>query len=388
MNIYILYRNLSVGGAQLLVEKLSREFVNSNIIVTVFYYEIDAMMYRRMEATGVVMRQVKKWHCTESFEKMIEMNDNVAVITFVWPDYLKICSINCTKIITLLYAVHYKILAPGTDSCYLRKKVAKNSLLPILYKGISDGNIFGMDEQTINMATRYYNNKIPHAKIVRIPVNYADVIERNIIHDRFNILSIARAEFPFKGYLLGLVNLFVKLKQKYPWITLTIVSFGRDIKQLEDIIESVSEYTNDIALIGKTDFDMLEVYYQKADIYIGMGTTILDAALRGILSLPVVAYEENVCVSQWFHENPFIVAVDKEMQKLTDPMQKIEEVMRMNEQEYQKYANLSHHLVIENYSASAVARKILEIIKYASPNNLSAWGRFMSLYINWHYRKK
>lgn len=387
MNIYILYRKLSVGGAQLLVEKLSREFINRNNTVTVFYCEIDAVMHKRMQAAGAVMHQVTKWHCTESFEKLIIKKEEAAVITFVWPDYLKVCSIKSSKLITLLYAVHYKTLAPGTDSSFLRKNITKKVLLPILYKGIKSGNIFGMDEQTTNTAIRYYNNQIPRPEIVRIPVNCVDVMKRKTDHDSFNILSIARAEFPFKGYLLGLVDLFAELKEKHPRITLTIVSFGRDIKQLEEKIESVSQYKDDIVLIGKTDFDMLEVYYRKADIYIGMGTTILDAAVRGILSLPVVAYEEKVYVSQWFHENPFIVAVEKETQELTDPRQKIEEVISMDNQEYQGYAELSHRLVTENYSTSAVTRKILEIAKYASPNRLSLWERGMSLYINWHYRK-
>ena len=77
-------------------------------------------------------------------------------------------------------------------------------------------------------------------------------------------MTIARAEFPFKGYILGLLDWFASSDSN---IRLTIVSYGPDEKKIADRIDSFDEIVKKrITLVGKTDYGQLEKYYKTADL--------------------------------------------------------------------------------------------------------------------------
>ena len=72
--------------------------------------------------------------------------------------------------------------------------------------------------------------------IVRLPM-YCKPFENfnEIIQDGFKsriMMTAARAEFPNKGYMMGLVDDFVRLKEKFPDVKLEIIAAGDDMDKL------------------------------------------------------------------------------------------------------------------------------------------------------------
>lgn len=81
--------------------------------------------------------------------------------------------------------------------------------------------------------------------VLFLPMEIAPLDEKKIQlknrKENFNILTICRMTFPFKGYIFGLIDDFVFLQKKYPFLTLTIIGKGQDQAKLEEKLCQISD---------------------------------------------------------------------------------------------------------------------------------------------------
>lgn len=116
-------------------------------------------------------------------------------------------------------------------------------------------------------------------------------IEAKYKKGKFTILSICRMDFPFKGYLFGLLDDFKRIHKEVPDSTLTIIGGGKDESRLKEKINSMDAALKEsIFWIPGLTYEQLEPYFEEAMLYIGMGTTVMDAVNRGVPALPVGSY--------------------------------------------------------------------------------------------------
>lgn len=107
----------------------------------------------------------------------------------------------------------------------------------------------------------------------------------------FNILTIGRFTFPHKAYLLGLIEAYGQLKEKYSDITLTIIGYGKDKDEVISKVAALSEKAqNDVSLTGEVAPSELRNYFRNASVHIGVAGCILDSAYHGVISVPVRHY--------------------------------------------------------------------------------------------------
>lgn len=119
------------------------------------------------------------------------------------------------------------------------------------------------------------------------PYDYKIAMNR-VERNRFNIITVTRFVFPQKAYLIGLIKSYGVLKRKYPQLELTIVGYGEGESQVIKAIDKLDrEYRKDIHMVGKVDYAELEEYFNRANLNIGLATTISDGAINGLISLPV-----------------------------------------------------------------------------------------------------
>ena len=123
--------------------------------------------------------------------------------------------------------------------------------------------------------------------------------------NRFIITTCARFEFPHKGYMLGLVDSFCLLKEKYPHVVLQIIGDGEN---REALIEKVSNLPDkirrDIILTGIVSPDNLNGYYKNSHVIVGLAGAIMNGARSGIPSI-VVRHNCNECEAYGFYEDAF-----------------------------------------------------------------------------------
>lgn len=137
-----------------------------------------------------------------------------------------------------------------------------------------------------------------------------------------------------------------------------IVSYGSDIDILKRKIDSLSEKSKEIiSLHGKTDFEELDEYFNKAKLYIGMGTTILDASQRGIISIPVVSYTEELIADKFFHENDETLTL--EASDSNNILKLYDAIKRLNYREYLELSQMTRMLAIEKHSVEKVTEKFV-----------------------------
>lgn len=109
--------------------------------------------------------------------------------------------------------------------------------------------------------------------------------------DKFNIISVGRMEFPHKGYMVGLVDAYETIKQKYEWISLTYVGDGPSREELEKRIKHLpKQYQEDINLVGFVKPDDLPKLYDQAHMNISVAGGMTDGAKNGLLSMPTRHY--------------------------------------------------------------------------------------------------
>lgn len=269
---------------------------------------------------------------------------------------------------SILYVVHKYGLIKGTNQSLIARKFINRFYSKIIRKMLDHKSIIFMDKTCIEETEKYYGIKINEKDdiILNLPIKIQE-FDPNKINDKtksktFNIITIARASFPFKGYIIGLIDDFKELCDVYDEISLTIITFGKD----EDIVaekikELPSTVQSKISLIGQTPYEKLKEYFDQMHLNIGMGTTILDAANHGVPSLVVQSYTYNNNTSGFFHMYPEKLGAYED--KLIPTIKYIKKVIQMNEQEYKELCKIEHKTLEEHYNIECFANYLIDTQK-------------------------
>ena len=361
MDYMFVYRNIVVGGCEFLIEKLGREILKDDKNNVIIYFEtIDEIMYSRFVRNGFCLKQVKGEFYKFEFK-------NINIITFTLKDYIIFSSNKLNNLKTVLYVVHPYIFNIANKRNFILKLFVKMLLKTFVLKSIKNKSIFFMDKETVRSNLEYFSSKniVTGAMIVNLPI---DLVEnkKEILNKRaktknyIKILSIARAEFPFKGYLIGLVDFLCKNSKEN--IKLTIISYGEGFKILKQKIESLPiNIKQKINLYGKTDYDKLNDFLNDSNLYIGMGTTVLDAANRGIITIPIKAYTYDLIADKFFHEMFIDESHNKTKNRTFQDL--FNEFIRIENDDYLTLSYENIKIVNENFSTVVITKKIIENFK-------------------------
>ncbi|WP_025145041.1 glycosyltransferase [Pedobacter jeongneungensis] len=320
--------------------------------------------------------------------------ENPLIITQFFPEYFKAFllltkgkyHINFTHTIYIVhphstYLASRKILFLGR---WMVKMMLKNKTL-----------IF-MDEVCVKTFTSFYLLKESNTnyKILRLPIfidkDYSTLTSAK--NDVFNILTIARFEFPFKGYVIGLIKSFHKLRIDNKNISLTIIGYGdgRDEVNLE--VNKLGEtYSDSIHVLDQVPYSEINSYIEKCDVYVGMGTTILDAANKNKIVISAVAYQMSNYSSGFFHNNFRSIGeiFDANSHLLTFDVL-IQDVINSSPSEFLLMANNSKDVLIENYNIDEIAT---QLASYSNPISNKLQFRvnwvmsYLTLIITWMTNK-
>ncbi len=128
---------------------------------------------------------------------------------------------------------------------------------------------------------------------------YAKAAQRS---ERFEITTCSRFDFPHKGYLLGLLRIYGKLKPEYPQLALTVVGYGPGQKQMEQIIASFPpEVGQSITFTGMLSNDEAVDIFARSHLFVGLAGAAGDAAKAAVPTLVVRHYSET-CQTYGFYE--------------------------------------------------------------------------------------
>lgn len=358
------YRDILSGGCENLIKKLSSVLLKEyQIHVKCIYETIKHEEKKQLFELGVELNQTR-WDKIEGYCNGLEGNNIHWFVTFEWNDFLKLFLCRNDNKWTVIYGVHPKSFVGFKETNDLRIS-NKREFYRVMKSLIEYHHVLVMDE-IIKRQTQHDIGTLEEMKILSLPIDITrswNQIESQI-EKRYNakiILTAARAEFPFKGYLIGLIEWFSCLNRED--IKLVIVTYGSEIDTIKNILSNISlERRNRIDLIEGLRYEELIEVMNKAYLYIGMGTSILDAASIGVPSIPIEPDTYELRSNLRFDQTPTnICATD--IYKYTDFSDCVDNVLDLTLSEYQIISNKSYQVVCEKYNKQTITEGLIDYFK-------------------------
>ncbi len=368
MRIVFLYKNIILGGCEILIYRLSKELMDK-CDISIVCNSIDTSMQNNFRKDSINCEIENDWNLNRITKKY--WKENTKYITFFVDDFLNVWNVNEYGKNSFLYVVNPKIFDFTNNR--LKKIIINNALKNFIKERIASYNIFFMDEQCIDNACMYLglsksvNN---FAKIIRISCDKNDIVSRRVkIPNRISILSIARAEFPFKGYILGLMNWFEKECSSDNRFYLTIVTYGENE---DEVMKLYSQFDEDlkrrIEIVGKTESEELTKIIDQTAFYIGMGTTIINASQRGVISFPVATFTYDLLVKDVFCNIPNCIAIEGGDCGYVKNLREL--LVDIYENEYHEISERHIETIKDMYSPDANANRLNDLVRDVSMDRL------------------
>lgn len=220
-----------------------------------------------------------------------------------------------------------------------------------------------MDELVVETTERFLKVKFRNVndKIFRLPMDIEPLSD--FVEEKPPILiTMARFEFPFKGYILGLIDVYSRLKKNHSGLELWIIGSGFGESEIKKKIQNLNLSEQEgIKFLGNIAYSEVGDILKQGKVFIGMGTGVLDAAARKIPSIPIQAHIYECKGKSFFHENPkcvgygLIPQCDENLQDITKI---VESVLEMDSQAYQELCNKEWYAVYEYYSMEMFMNRI------------------------------
>ena len=298
----------------------------------------------------------------------IKKNETVKVINFAWNQYLSLEIAKSKMGIefdNFIYCIHPQTFMKGAaiGIGFIRRHLVLE-YGEILNRINDNKALLMMDEidwkTTEDYFGRRYNIRQP---IIRIPMIIEADVKKEIIMEQGYcgnvIFTSARAEFPFKGYIIGLIDIFEDVLEKYPNSKLVIVSGGNDYAKIEQRIEKCTQETQSaITLYKWMEYNKLMDVMKKSKLVVGMGTTILDASRVYKPSIPVCPYTMKCHADGYFENKPKNIAAVNGHVSVKDL---INNVLKMSWDEYKNHSENSFRAVKELYDIDKIMPKIISM---------------------------
>lgn len=377
--VIFLHPKIVMGGGETLIRRMAEWFKRRNEKFIILTEEISSDSKKNIKklfnSSGVIIETVSVINLDvlkTILDKYRKQKENVCFFSF---EHLFYYSKMIARLKKKLNLNNVRITIYVVNSIQLKKKKSLICKLENIYckyiekkifiKLYRNHNIVYMDQYFLRDAKKYYGVELEENHIFRLPIflndfNIADARKRYISKE-FNILTIARADFPFKGYIMGLIDEFLKLKIHYQHITLTIISYGKDENIIREKINALSDKDKQfINFTGQVEYDALSKYFSQANLFVGMGTTLLDAANYGVPAVIIHPYTYDAIAIGFFHIYPEILGISERKESLYDL---IEKVINMSQGEYESLSKSTYRALLSIYNIEKIMPDLMVFIE-------------------------
>lgn len=368
--IYYLFFGCYTGGIELflvrLVEALKKENDNNRIIAICDKKLHFANEYKDLMNSIDVVYLNNVYEFMNCEEICFSENEEVLALTFYLLPFMQIEQLKKkypkTKIHNIFWVPHFE---PSYVFLEMEKSFPKffknymyNKIRNIIIELDKNNNIYYLHNRHLEAFENHYKYsvvnpdiKVNHCISKEIPPFNSEIV-KNRYNNKYNILSICRFEFPHKGYILGLVDAYAKLKDKYPELTLTLIGDGVNRDLLYKKVNGLPEYMKrDIEMPGIVIGSNLEPYFKKAFVNVSVAGGLTDGAVQGIVSIQGRLYS-NTCECYGFFNGSNFIEKRLSVEVGEDIIPYLEKLFTCSEEEYLRLCNNSYLAVKEQFPKS------------------------------------
>ncbi len=351
------------GGTATLSLRVGKKLLDNGYDVYYLKHSSNSAINENLFAKSgicVITDDYKNWisklvEISKSYSNCILMTYSFELLQYVIP-VVKKCKKSGTNVSYYLYAVISECMVRG-NSIRTKHPVISRALnildIPLIKKIYEQKRLIIHDENCVKTTEDALGIKLVEIEkqLIRVPYEIDDERakarpEKN--ENEFIITTMARIDFPFKEYIIGLVDDVVCLSDKYP-IILNIIGNGKDYQKLENKVKKCNQHGN-IILHGEMEYSKAIQLIQSSNLFVGMGTGILDSASVHVPSIPVQR-DTNLCLGKgYFSEDPRYFGYEKGQTGLSDISSKIVSIINMDDKEYMELCNREFDALKDNYS--------------------------------------
>ena len=364
------------GGSITLISRLCTWASTHGVNISVFSDDCsNKEIVRLLKGLGISVCDFDTTNLKALYQKtkdvMDSSSESIIFVSFILNNYLNVEYIKRKyklNIVNTLYSIHPATLYKGTGlPIKFLKKMVINRYRKLVDKINSSGCLLYMDQDNVDSAENYYNIHFSD-KTTIIPLPFiVDNLEPDIVNKKAKaaykaktIITSTRADFPFKGYVFGLIDDYKELSEKFD-IKLVIVASGEkeDVEELNSKVSSLPEKCrSNVTLYSWMQYDKLKELISNSYLYVGMGTGILDAAAQYVPAIPVKYDTYDNISDHDFIDDPLCLITNQDVDQ---PARKIiEEYLSLSEIEYVKKCFLSHDKASSTYDVKCFFDELLK----------------------------
>ena len=353
--VFVIFRSGISGGTATLSIRIGEWLANNGYEVLYICQNYNDMNnVRTMKEKGI---QVYKWGLKQIVNKLSKKYNscNFNVLTYSLNEFLFIETLKerLRIIKSTLYAVGANGLIKGSKLPSIFRGITSIFYAKIIKELIANESVLFINKASLDLTEKYFRITIKNKKdiIYYLPIEVhpydKNTVSRKAELETFNILTIARADFPFKGYIIGVIDDFKKLCDIHDNMTLTIITFGKDKDKIAEKIKKLpSEVQSKINLIGRTPYEKLREYFAQSHLFLGMGTTVLDAVNHSVPAIVVQPYTYENKTSGFFHKQPVRLTYEG---NLVPAVKFMESIIQMSKHEYEELCKKEYDMLKEYY---------------------------------------
>lgn len=358
------YRSMTVGGIETYIYDLVKYIISINGRVIWFCdsQPVVADSFKDLMLSNQVERVTTKTRGLHWFKHdpiLFDKNEQIVMLSFTPFDMAKALTlrneyrdyvIQCFYVVANFTGRSYYLeqYFSGTTNRIIRKRMKK-----ILRSWDKKSYIRFFSKKHILCYEENYCIEIKnHESKLLKPIYKSkgfdlEIAKKRAKRDNFNLITVGRFDFPHKGYILGLIRAYVRLKENYPQLTLTIIGHGKDENKVREEIRTLPKNVREeIYLEGEISPDSLGKYFDKAHMNISVAGAVRKGAMCGLLSMPARHYCYDCQVYGFLPQS-------KSKNLSADPGEEvdyyIEKAINMKDEEYIKLCKSSYEsMKIEN----------------------------------------
>jgi len=356
----------SLGGVQTLIVRIANWLVEHG-------YTVNLLLFKGGEALDLLDKSIEVMILGEEYDdyffptkmKVLSKNEFFSNISFIYSFGAKVLFLSALLIKYLdkkpkiACGIYYPMIFTSPNI------FSFNRVFGLLFnKYLSHSNKFFMSKEILNLNQKYFNSDFSSSKVFPLPINNISDKDFNRLPKKYKIISVGRL-VSFKTYNNYMIDVIEDLINSGYNVTYDIYGDGPLMNELVEKIKNKSLQKH-ITLHGKVSYDKLKDIFSDAYIFVGMGTSVLEASFCSVPS--VVAQEKiNNPLSQGYIYN----MPEYNCGEYIQGMKKIKvydlilDLINKNDKDYNLECKKTYDYV-QKYSIDNVMHEFLNLIKYSS----------------------
>jgi len=304
-NILFIYDKFDTGGIETLILRMSNWLIMHNYTLTIIMKKKGNLSTKFNSKICIIeLNKIYSFLYIPFFTKLILKKYNLTSIDIAMSfhpksNWIALNIINSLNLKCKYISGIYHPRAYYNHDLHLSEKITYKFLL----QNIDSKSLLFMNNDCKYLHEKNIDISFYNSHIWPLPVDKNMFININKNTKKYLIVSIGRLT-PFKTYNLYMIDIIQKLLNKGYKVEYHIYGNGTLYNEMQKKIDNYNLQTN-IILKGQIDYSQLKEVLQNAYLFVGMGTSAIEASYCKVPSIVAIENNTQAKTHGYLHNLPY-----------------------------------------------------------------------------------